>query len=109
MAWFTDFAVIDAVRKRRKLLISRDGGGGWELPWKKIETESKLVQLYNLKDDPSESKNLEDAQPEIVNELVNDLAQAIRDGRTTPGAEQANEGWPYRDGATKVRFPQLQE
>ena len=79
------------------------------MPWKKIETEAKLVQLYNLKDDPSESKNLEDAHPEIVSELVNDLAKAIRDGRTTPGAEQENEGWPYRDGPTKARFPQLKE
>ena len=66
-----------------------------------------MVQLYNLKDDPSEAKNLEDTHPEIVLELVNDLAKALHDGRTTPGEKQKNEGWPYRDGATQAKYPQL--
>lgn len=99
-----------AIRKDDwKLVMTRDAGGGWDLPWKKIKTTSKLVQLYDLKDDPSESKNLEDAHPEIVGELVNELARALRNGRTTPGENQKNEGWPYRDGATKAKYPQLND
>jgi arylsulfatase A-like enzyme len=99
-----------AIRKGDwKLVMTRDAGGGWDLPWKKIKTTSKLVQLYDLKDDPSESKNLEDAHPEIVGELVNELARALRNGRTTPGENQKNEGWPYRDGATKAKYPQLND
>jgi arylsulfatase A len=97
-----------AIRKGDwKLVMTRGGGGGWELPWEGTKTTSKLVQLYNLREDPGESRNLEDARPEIVNELVDELAKALRDGRTTPGARQENEGWPYRDVATKARYPQL--
>ncbi len=99
-----------AIRKGDwKLMMSRDGAGGWALPWAKIETPSKLVQLYNLKSDPGETKNLEETHPEIVEELVNVLAKALHDGRTTPGENQSNDGWPYRDGATKAKFPQLGE
>ena len=97
-----------AVRKGDwKLLLARDGGGGWPLPWKKIKTPSRMVQLYNLKDDPGETRNLEDEHPEIVTDLVNELAHALHDGRTTPGKKQKNEGWPYRDGPTKAKYPQL--
>jgi len=97
-----------AIRKGDwKLVMTRGAGGGWELPWEKTKTTSKMVQLYNLKDDPSESKNLEDTHPEIVGELVDELAKALHDGRTTPGEKQKNEGWPYRDGATQAKYPQL--
>ena len=62
---------------------------------------------YNLTDDPSESKNLEDAHREIIEELVNELAKAFRDGRTTLGERQTNEGWLYPDGETAEQYPQL--
>ena len=67
------------------------------------------MQLYNLAEDPGETRNLEDANPEKVNELVNALAKALADGRTTPGPRQPNDGWPYRHKATLARFPQLGE
>ncbi|VGO11729.1 Arylsulfatase [Pontiella desulfatans] len=99
-----------AIRKGDwKLIMGKDGGVGWELPWKDVETSAKLVQLYNLKTDPGETKNLEEANPEIIEELVTDLAKALRDGRTTPGPKQENDGWPYRDKKTKSAFPQLAE
>ena len=99
-----------AIRKGDWKLIMTDGaGGGWNLPWEKTVTPSKIVQLYNLCDDPAETKNLEDARPEVVGELVDDLAKALHDGRTTPGEMQANDGWPYLDKKTKTIFPQLQE
>ena len=99
-----------AIRKGDwKLIMTRDAGGGWGLPWEKIKTTSKLVQLYNLKDDLSETNNLEDACPEIVSGLVDELARAFHNGRTTPGEKQDNEGWPYRDGPTKAKYPQLKE
>ena len=66
-----------------------------------------MVQLYNLKDDPGETRNLEDTHPKIVSELVDDLAKALHNGRTTPGKKQKNEGWPYRDPATQAKYPQL--
>ncbi len=101
-----------AIRKGDWKLImttGAGGGGGWELPWKKIETTAKVVQLYNLKDDPGETRNLEESHTNIVDELVNDLAKALHDGRTTPGEKQRNDGWPYRDQVTKQHYPQLRE
>ena len=99
-----------AIRKGDwKLIMTDDAGGGCEVLWKEAKTTSKLVQLYNLKDDPAETKNLEETRPEIVEELVNDLAKALHDGRTTPGKKQKNEGWPYLDGPTAAKFPQLNE
>lgn len=48
----------------------------------------------DLKDDASEAKNVAEQNPELVKELSNLLAKAIRNGRTTDGAIQANDGWP---------------
>lgn len=99
-----------AIRKGDwKLIMTTGAGGGWQLPWEKINTTAKLVQLYNLKDDPGETRNLEETHPKIVSELVNDLAKALHNGRTTPGEKQKNDGWPYRDQATMAQYPQLKE
>lgn len=99
-----------AIRKGDWKLILTDGiGGGWKLSWETIETPAKLVQLYNLKKDPRESKNLEGLYPEIVEELVNDLAKALHDGRTTPGLVQENDGWPYEDATMLAKYPQLND
>jgi arylsulfatase A len=101
-----------AIRKNAwKLILATDGGGGWGgLPGQEeINTPAKMVQLYNLAADPGETKNLEDSNPEKVVELVNDLAKALADGRTTPGARQTNEGWPYRHNPTTKQYPQLKE
>ena len=101
-----------AVRKGDwKLILTHDGGGGWDgLPGAtNIKTTSKLLQLYNLKTDPGETRNLEDSNPEKIDELVNDLAKALADGRTTPGTPQPNDGWPYRHQPTMKVYPQLKE
>ena len=99
-----------AIRKGDwKLIMNKGAGGGWGLPGETTKTTAKLVQLYNLKDDPGETKNLEESRPEVVDEMVNDLAKALHDGRTTAGEKQTNDGWPYRDNATKAKYPQLNE
>jgi len=67
------------------------------------------VQLYNLADDPAETKNLEDRHPEKIKELVADLAEAFRNGRTTQGPVQSNEGWPFLDKKMMQHFPKLAE
>lgn len=101
-----------AIRKGPwKLILSTNGGGGsgWDsLPGQEnIETSAKAVQFYNLATDPGETHNLEDANVAKVNELVSDLAKALRDGRTTPGKPQSNDGWPYQDRKTMLQFPKL--
>ena len=42
------------------------------------------IQLYNMKDDPTESKNVYQEHPEIVSELKDLLQKYIREGRSTP-------------------------
>jgi arylsulfatase A len=97
-----------AIRKGDwKLIMATGGGGGWGLPMEKAKTTAKMVQLYNLKDDPGETQNLEETNPEVIVGLANDLAKALHDGRTTPGEQQSNDGWPCWDKATKVQYPQL--
>jgi len=44
-------------------------------------------QLYNLKDDPGQTKNLWLAQPDQVRRLVDLLEKAKKDGRTRPAAK----------------------
>ncbi len=83
-----------------KLCLCPDSGG-WSNP-KPDSPESAAaypVQLYNLKDDPAESKNLAESQADRVKGLAATLAKAIRDGRTTPGPAQSNDGKP-------IEFPQ---
>lgn len=99
-----------AIRKGPwKLILSAKSGGGWGgLPGAApIDTPAKVVQLYHLGRDPGETRNLEAEHPEKTAELVADLAKAFRDGRTTPGAPQANEGWPLRQKEIMAAFPEL--
>ena len=46
---------------------------------------------------------------EKIKELVADLAQALQNGRTTPGPIQSNEGWPFLDKKMIQHFPELAE
>ena len=96
-----------AIRKGEwKLILSKSAGGGWS---KTSGATGKVVQLYNLADDPSETKNLEDSHPEKIKELVTDLAESFRNGRTTRGPVQSNEGWPFLDKKMMQHFPELAE
>jgi arylsulfatase A len=68
------------------------------------------VQLFHLGEDPAERNNLAETKPELVDELAALLETAIRNGRTTPGPKQANEGWPNTFPAVVLeRLPGLRE
>ena len=44
----------------------------------------------------------------LINELVDQLVVAIKDGRTNPGPNQSNEGWPATFHARVLaEFPEL--
>jgi arylsulfatase A-like enzyme len=84
-----------AIRKGDWKLIFCPGSGGWSFPRPGrnddvIDTLPPL-QLYNLKDDPGETKNLQDQYPEKVKELKTLLLRYIEEGRSTPGASQKND------------------
>ena len=49
------------------------------------------MQLYDLNTDIAETKNLSAEHPEIATKLTKQLADSIANGRSTPGAKQAND------------------
>jgi arylsulfatase A-like enzyme len=89
-----------AIRKGDWKLCFSPGSGGWSYPTsqniKAGNLELPPMQLYNLKEDIGETKNLIADFPEKVTELKAALKKIILDGRSTPGAPQENEameGW----------------
>jgi len=86
-----------AIRKGKWKLALCPGSGGWSQPRpKKALKDPSLpaVQLFDLEADLAEQKNLQGQHPDVVKELVADLAAAIDNGRTTQGPRQANDGYP---------------
>ena len=52
----------------------------------------KNVQLYNLHEDPVEAHNISDAEVKRVNTMMHNLSNQIRNGRSTVGIQQINQG-----------------
>ena len=50
----------------------------------KIEEYDTAGELYNLKDDPSESKNLYNERPDVVERLTAIFEKYKKDGRSAP-------------------------
>jgi arylsulfatase A-like enzyme len=82
-----------AIRNGEWKLAMCAGSGGWSYPNNKtvLDTLPK-VQLYNLKTDPEEVHNLEAQYPDKVVELQQLLTKYVKEGRSTPGVPQQNDG-----------------
>jgi len=74
----SDFAGYFAIRK-----------GDWKLTFPR---DLKKQALYNLKDDPGEKHNVAAEHPDKVKELTDLLTKIVKDGRSTPGKPQKNDG-----------------
>ena len=102
-----------AIRKGKWKLALCPGSGGWSEPkpnkaLKNMELPN--VQLFNLEADLGEQNNVQGKHPDIVNELVKDLATAIDNGRTTQGSSQSNDGYPNTFSERVLKeFPVLAE
>ena len=85
-----------AIRKGDWKLIVCPGSGGWSYPRPQDIKNEKLdlpdMQLYYLKEDVGETKNLIAEHPAKVAELKAALKRIILDGRSTSGKIQENEG-----------------
>jgi arylsulfatase A len=80
------------VRKENWKIIYAAGSAGWSDPRENEARKKGLPkrQLYNLRSDPKESKNLIASEPEKAKELTAILKKFIERGRSTPGRKQKN-------------------
>jgi arylsulfatase A-like enzyme len=64
-----------AIRKGDWKLAICSGSGGWSAPTENQAIKNNLpaVQLYNLKEDPTEQNNVHNKYPEIVRALTAEL------------------------------------
>jgi arylsulfatase A-like enzyme len=89
-----------AIRSGKWKLIFAHGSGGWSDPKESKAKKQGLppIQLYDLSADPKETENLQASHPEVVQSLTEKLKGIIAQGRSTPGAPQANDQgaswWP---------------
>jgi len=83
-----------SIRQAKWKLEFCSGSGGWSSPRPGQEDTSKLplVQLYDMETDLAEERNLQADQPAVVARLTALMEKYARDGRSTPGAIQPNDG-----------------
>jgi arylsulfatase A-like enzyme len=82
-----------AIRQGKWKLALCAESGGWSAPTPGSKAAQGLpeTQLYDLSADQAESKNLQAEHPEEVARLTKLLEQIVANGRSTPGAKQAND------------------
>ena len=83
-----------AYRKDDWKVIFCPGSGGWSDPKpnsKGIEDLPK-VQIYNLVNDIAEENNLQNKNSELVEMYRRELTQIVKNGRSTKGKPQKNDG-----------------
>ncbi len=82
-----------AIREGQWKLTFCAGSGGWGYPTQILAKELKLptLQLYNIKNDIGETKNLKEKYPALVKRLTLKINKVIERGRSTPGPVQKND------------------
>ena len=84
------------IRKGKWKLLMSPSSGGWSYPRPGKDNEViKIlpeIQLYNMAIDPNESNNVYKENPKVVKELKEILIRYIKNGRSTPGKIQKNDG-----------------
>ncbi|MBI5835330.1 MAG: arylsulfatase [Armatimonadetes bacterium] len=82
-----------AIRAGQWKLEFCPGSGGWSDPKPGSPAEKGLppIQLYDMTADVGERRNLQAEQPEVVARLTAMVRQQVTEGRSTPGARQAND------------------
>jgi arylsulfatase A len=83
-----------AIRQGKWKLAFCPGSGGWSSPRPGQQDTSKLplIQLFDLEADVGETRNVQAENPEVVSRLTALMEKYARDGRSTAGATQPNNG-----------------
>ena len=82
-----------SIRHGRYKLEMCPGSGGWSYPAPGEETpDMPSYQLYDLKDDVGETRNVINEHPDIFTALRAELKREVLIGRSTPGKPQKNTG-----------------
>jgi arylsulfatase A len=80
-----------------KLNLFRGSGGSLAPKFILPKAGEPPFELYDMKGDWRETSNVCEQHPEVVTRLKDLATRIVREGRTTPGAAQANDGdalWP---------------
>lgn len=81
-----------AIRDGRWKLVLCPGSGGWtHRDADAAKAGLPLVQLYDMRNDPGETRNLQAEQREKVREMLSLLKTYVAEGRSTPGTRQQND------------------
>lgn len=82
-----------SIRKDGWKLCLSAGSGGWSAPREAVAKKKQLppMQLFDLKTDRAEQKNVIDAHPEKVKELLTILESEVEAGRCSPGNPVPND------------------
>jgi len=78
-----------AYREGKWKLVLSKSSGGFKNP--KPPKNAPKGQLYDLEEDPGETKNLFEAKPEIVQRLANQLQAYVDQGRSNEGSKVPND------------------
>ena len=82
-----------SIRKGNWKLEFCPGSGGWSPPGGNQKNQNlPAIQLYDLATDIEEKNNVQAQHPEIVKELTVLMAKYVKEGRSTPGKLQQNDG-----------------
>jgi len=72
-----------------KIIFGKGHGGFSSI---KQSVSRKPIQLYDMKSDVGETKNVASSHPEVVEQLRAMMAGYVTHGRSTPGTAQSNDG-----------------
>lgn len=85
-----------SIRQDKWKLLLSSYSGGWSDP-RKPTKEASEFQLFDLEQDPGEMTNLYASNPEIAEKMRTLLTRYIKEGRSTPGKPQTNDGvYPWK-------------
>ena len=97
-----------SIREGKYKLEFCPGSGGWSAPRPESEAVPNLprFQLYDLENDIKESRNIINEHPEIVERLTKRMTQYVKNGRSTPGTPQPNDGPEWWQQLVWMKKPQ---